>query len=1383
MIALERGVVTRTKSVFRLAVLVAISWVSTVLAAPMAPDRLPASLKPWVSWVLHGHEAMACPPLFNAPDVRTCAWPGELAIDLTDHGGAFRQRVDVFAPDTVISLPGDQEVWPQDVRVDGKALPVLAVHGRPALRLPSGRFQITGSLRWKMQPQSVTVPVSAGILKATLNGVAMTSPPDAEGRIWLQRAVEPQRLDSLSVRTFRHFLDGVPVRSTVRFELTVAGKPREIRLPAAVLENWQIASIDSPLPTRIERDGAATVQVRAGTWSITVGAKFMNPIFEFALPTGAANEEIWAVQTRNEIRVVTAQGLPVLDPKNVGSPPEWAAFPTFLASPGSSLKLIESRRGNAAGDADRVSLTRTFWLDFGGDGYTVQDKLSGNLGHTWRLELHPALALGRVAINGHDQPITTADKTGSRGVELRRANLDMDADSRIENSSRTVLASGWKADISGWNGVLNLPPGWKLLHVSGVDSAPGTWLGRWTLWDIFFVAVIAAGTLRLFGIPMALVFLIGFVLCWHDPQVQLFPWIGVVIASAITRGLPAGRLQQWADRSKMIFAVLALMFLIPFAVTQVRQAFYPALGFQNQVFNPESSVARPASPVGGEVYELDAVGQSAERLESYFASEPRRKAAVEKSYSRAYDKIDPNARNLTGPGIPNWTWQSFRMTIQGPIGMDQTVSFVVLPPWASSLWGVLAVIALALALWRASGYSPAKMSEGLKGVVGKALLLVVIGGGVLGHSGESLASSEPQNSVAVETDSPVAVSSSLLTELRERLTAPPVCMPACAELARILIVANGDRVALHAQYHAQASVAVPLPGQGAHVRPSAVSVGNGNVPLRRDEAGTLWAILPPGVTDITIDIAANRLSEIPITLPMVPHQVASDLTGWSLTGLDARGIATGSMQLTRLVPTQETKEDHGARNDSLPPFFTIERTFSFGQTWTVTTRIRRDGQGNVPATVRVLLLAGESVTDPSIKVDDIGGARREALVEIGERREMTFTSSLDQTASVIVKAAAHARQTEVWMLDASPQWRVSMNGIPPIHQKRGDNWLPTWQPWPGEEIRLSVDKPVAIDGSIMTIDAVSLRATVGKRSSDVSAEIHLRAGTGGNPTITLPNEAQLLSVFIDGQLQPLRSEGRKLTLPVTPGAHNLKLEWRDANGVSAVYASPQIDLGLPAVNATVEIAVPADRVVLMTRGPVMGPAVLLWGLLIVVMILAVIAGRHVDTPLKTIDWLLLGIGLMQWSIPATALVAGWFMVMLVRKRNAPIEDATTFNVVQCVLLLITFMAAVALFSVLKNGLLGYPDMLIQGNGSSAFHLRWYQDRIGTLTPETTMISIPVVAYRIFMLAWALWLAFSVLKWVRWGWTCYSSGTYWKQTKPLFARKQRQAAVVEPENPS
>ncbi|MCP4993987.1 MAG: hypothetical protein GY934_09420, partial [Gammaproteobacteria bacterium] len=79
----------------------------------------------------------------------------------------------------------------------------------------------------------------------------------------------------------------------------------------------------------------------------------------------------------------------------------------------------------------------------------------------------------------------------------------------------------------------------------------------------------------------------------------------------------------------------------------------------------------------------------------------------------------------------------------------------------------------------------------------------------------------------------------------------------------------------------------------------------------------------------------------------------------------------------------------------------------------------------------------------------------------------------------------------------------------------------------------------------------------------------------------------------------------------------------------------------------------------------------------------------------------------------------------------------------------------------QQGLLGLPSMQVVGYGSSGHQLNWYQDRVGATYPQALILSVPLLIYRILMLLWALWLAFSLLKWLSWGWQAFARGCLWR----------------------
>jgi len=46
-------------------------------------------------------------------------------------------------------------------------------------------------------------------------------------------------------------------------------------------------------------------------------------------------------------------------------------------------------------------------------------------------------------------------------------------------------------------------------------------------------------------------------------------------------------------------------------------------------------------------------------------------------------------------------------------------------------------------------------------------------------------------------------------------------------------------------------------------------------------------------------------------------------------------------------------------------------------------------------------------------------------------------------------------------------------------------------------------------------------------------------------------------------------------------------------------------------------------------------------------------------------------------------------------------------------------------------------------------------------PEPRVISVSIWFYRLLMLAWALWLAASLLRWLQWGWAQLNHRGFWR----------------------
>jgi hypothetical protein len=666
--------------------------------------------------------------------------------------------------------------------------------------------------------------------------------------------------------------------------------------------------------------------------------------------------------------------------------------------------------------------------------------------------------------------------------------------------------------------------------------------------------------------------------------------------------------------------------------------------------------------------------------------------------------------------------------------------------------GGLALLALALAA--VAGWKLPRLRAWPRsgtGVAAAALLALT-----LAPAPSDASPPQPADSAASTASSLAWPSDEQLSALRAKLAAPPDCLPRCAELARLLVSASGSSVQVRAEIHAQALVAVPLPGQGTGWQPGSVTLDGQPAATRRDDDGRLWAAVPAGVHQVVLAADVGNATGLDIALPLPPRALQSELKGWTLAGLDPRGQSTGAITLSREATAGGGRaEDSGTQRDALPPLVRVDRRLELGLRWQVVTRIERLAPSRAPLRVHWALLPGEAVGDPRVTVD--GGT---ASLQLGGEDDAEVASSLPPTGALTLLAGKETNQVERWTLDASAQWHVEASGLAATALQQDGQWLPEWRPWPGETLKLAVAKPAGVAGQTLTLDSARTDITPGERSTDVSLDLRLRASLGGPHALKLPADAELLGVTLNGQALALQLRDGALSLPLTPGAQSIAIRWREPSGMGAFWRHAGLSLGLPGVNDALVLNVPQDRIVLAVGGPLIGPAVLIWGALLVALVLAWLAPRGVPGLMGRPAWVVLALGVAPVSLAALAVLAGWFGALEARRRWGGHGRRWLRITVQLLLVLWTLFAIGALLDVLRTGLLGYPDLLVAGPGSSSHLLSWVSDRFTDHTASAWVVSAPVWLYRALMLAWALWLAASLLRWVGWAWAAFSAGGAW-----------------------
>ncbi len=1063
------------------------------------------------------------------------------------------------------------------------------------------------------------------------------------------------------------------------------------------------------------------------------------------------DEEVWVFAAHPELRQVEPEGADLIDPRQTRLPVEWAKLPAYLMRPGTVLHLKQLRRGDEEPAPDRLSLDRDLWLDFRGTGYTLRDRISGELTRSWRLEVGDALDLGQVLVGGEPRFITRLPDSLAEGVEVRQGRIDLIADSRLEDVDGRLPASGWLLDLQSLRTRLHLPPGWDLLAVAGVDNFPDSWLNRWTLLDLFLVLIIALAAARLWGWSWGAVALVTMVVTWQEPGAPRLIWLNLLAAIALLRLLPddpARGAMVRARRFVLLYyraslAVLAVIGL-PFLVDDMRTGIFP------QLERPWQALTAPSVAVAPDAFQLDEEAPLMGRSE--MKAEIRSKASAPLAAPpppRPLPVIDPDARVQTGPGVPAWSWMALDLTWSGPVPRDHHIRLWLLTPG----WNLaLALTRLALVLF---------LALKLAGLLGSALkraptvAVLFLGAGLSGVPAPLPAGEIP--------------SSQMLEALKARLLEPPDCLPSCASIARMEVTATADALDLVLTIDAAEAVALPVPGSVGVWTPTLITRNAESLDgLRQRPDGTYLVALEPGQWRIGLSGPLPRRAQVEIPLPLRPRLVEASVSGWRIEGIDEMGRPGSQIRLVRLRTQGQGDE---LQPIEVPPLLRIHRKLQLGVDWRVQTWATRLSPPDVPLVLDVPLLPGERVISEGARVRD-----GRLLVSLAPgQTEAAWTSSLDPVDAIVLRALQDRHLSEEWRVDLSPLWHLEAEGIPVVHhQGLLERWLPTWRPWPGEEVHLSLSRPEGVPGPTLTLDESLYELRPGTRVSEAALELHLRSSQGGQHEIRLPEDAELQRVAVDGAERPLRLVAQVLSLPLAPTAQRFRIEWRQPGPLTAYYKPPTPDVGIDGVNASVRIELGRDRWVLLTGGPGVGPAVLFWGLVAVLVLLAIGLGRSRITPLKTLDWLLLGLGLSQAGIWVGLLVVGWLFALGLRARLDDDLPPWRFNLLQTGLILVSLGALAALVVALQQGLLGLPEMQIAGNGSTSTRLDWYQDRSGPELSRAWVVSVPILVYRGLMLAWALWLAFRLLGWLRWGWQGLSRPVLWRELKLKLPGRDRSA---------
>ena len=900
--------------------------------------------------------------------------------------------------------------------------------------------------------------------------------------------------------------------------------------------------------------------------------------------------------------------------------------------------------------------------------------------------------------------------------------------------------------------------------------------------------LIVGATFKLLGLPWAALATLTLALSYHESNAPIITWVVMILVLPLLQVLPQGGLRRTITRLAYLGMLSLIIISLLFAVQQIRRGLYPQLEQQRAINTTSYGYASRGSAVDkndmieealvkanqpGEsdvMYEMemsDALSAADSRVmkrEMLPQSAPVKSASKEKKLRQRYQ---PSANTQTGPGQPTWNWNTVHLGWSGPVTADAPLQLYLSPPWFTRMLMFLQVGLIGLLVY---GFGRMLMQLATRKedkddndnntppAAAQSAAVVLLLACIF-------------NAVPTETQAADAFPPEhLLKEWEQRLTQLPKCAPHCLAINAVQVNLAGETLHIRMRVGSGAELGLPLPYDKTW-QINRVLVNEVESDKVAKNNNRLWLRLPEGNNEIRIEAKISG-DAITIPFPLVPHNVTVSAKDWDIFGLQDRRVPSKSLQLQK---REKAVTQDALLPDPIAPFVRVTRHLNIDLDWHIRTSVSRIAPQQGGLSVKVPLLEGESVVSEQVKVIEENGQRYVNATFGARQNNVSWHSVIKPSSSINFTASNNPQFVETWSAQSSPRWHMTSAGITPIKSNnRQQGAIPSWYPWPGEQVTINMVKPEPVAGATTTVESAIINSKPGQRSTDLELQLKIRTSLGGDFRIEQPGNATLERIEIDGKEMTQQQEGNTVVLPLHPGLQTAKIKWSLAEGVKLKTSTPTITLSTPAGNIDLQMTLPQSRWPLLVSGPDIGPAMLYWGVLIVILCVAVALGRIIkqqklNIPVSTWQWVLLALGMSTVNMLGSVPVVIWFFAMEARARLKLPEKRWQFNLMQLAYVAISVIALIGLFATIPESLLSTPDMQVTGNGSYNYFYNWYQDNSKELLPQGTVISVPIWVYRIAMLAWSLWLVFALLRWAKWSWQCFSKEKLWA-AKPAKTEK-------------
>jgi len=1301
-----------------------------VLGAWAGELKIPEPLKEWKEWVLYGVDDLFCPDYFNGKESKRCLWYRDILFDPTSKTLSFTIK-NFSKKELEIPLILADSGWVESPKLDGFDSPIAEKRDTPTLLVPTGEHKISFQISPKNDIKYLKLPKQIVGLEVVGRGFV---PKDKSSRLWLVKRVQKSsKNEQFEVSIYRKIIDSKPMRVDTYLHFRVSGGVKYIKLNGILLDGFLAESIKTPLKASISRDNSLKVELKAGEWSLLVSSYSNQKVKEFKIPKynfKPSNSEVWFFQENPKYRTVRIKGVKAIDPQNLNIPKAWKRLSAYLINKESIFKIEELYKTKLTKESNHFTLKREVWLDFNGSGYSIFDQIDSTLAFPTRLETLGSFDLLSLSINGKPQVISSV-KGGGLGVELREKRANITTSSRSDGNISSLPVNSWNQKFDSGSLNLNLPPAWRVLGSTGSDRHSNLWIDKWNLFDIFLLLLLSVIIYKLFGLKYAILGFLAGVVFWQEPKAPTVIWIILALLIALIRVLPDGRMRTMVN-FLIISTVISLGFKIyDFGLFELRASLYPQL--EKEVYSLEHNSFDEVESASLTPLPSKAPQSISFKRESYYKTAKKR----EPQYQKA---ISGDEKVQTGIAKPFWSWNKYQFYWDGTLAKGQKLQLLIVPPLVTRVWRVLSLFGVVFLLFLF-----------LRDFIRDSNRRKTIRPNIIAIFLALFFTIEPSFSKTPTT--PKTPSQEILSELKKRvLQSAKECQNMnCASIERVKVTIVDSKLKVEMKISSSQNLYIPtIERVGVWMADTVFIDDNSSVFRVSNKKGDSLLLLPKGVHKVEFIGSLEKVDRILLEskLPIRLFETQAP-KGWRVT-LSSKHF----IEILRVTQSQKIP------NSQIAPFVSLKREFHFENSWYIITTVTLLNSIQKPYILKYPLLDGESIIDQNIKTE----SKKATIYLTREQKSIVFKSILPIKNLIHLKAhKAQNREilSQEWLIDAKGNWHIDYKGLEPSSsQVVGNRLLLRFKPWVGEALDIKVSSTTPKIGSTLTIESSKLLINQSQSYRDLSLDLSINSAIASKYPITIDNLDELKSIKIGTREYFLKPKNGKLELPLRAGRQKITIKWREKHSCKVVYEFPTIDLHRPSTNSIVELKMNHSRWILFASGSLFSPAVLIWGVMLSILILALILSKTLGSPPTTLDWAILGLGISTISSWGLVPIIIWIILLKLKAYQDDELRGTLRNFVQVGIIVFAILSLISIIASISIGLLSNPEMLIRGNGSSSYDLIWYRDFIDGLIFKPTLISLSLWYYKIIMLFWSLWVSFKLIAWIESGWKIFVLPPIW-----------------------